>query len=486
MIGPACALALGMLQSSRPSIQFANQEIQTKLAVPFEKALENLLVLNTVPFDPAQYNSSGRMRGKVFFRAGGDYPQPWTRDAAVNSWNAGSLIAPEIARDTLWSVTVRDKDGTPSVQRDNQWWDKVIWILGAWNHYLVTGDREFLADSYGVAKKLLAEMKRERLNARFGLYQGPSFFNDGIAGYPAPPAESDDQGSSFVLDHAGSDQIMALSTNCLYVGAYRSASRMARELGQKEAEYEAEAKRLAGTINRRLWDAKRGAYAYFLRPDGSLDASQEGCGISFAVLFEVADKARAKEIMGKAHLEPFGITDVYPHFPRFSDEKPGRHNEIVWPVVQGFWARAAVHLRNMTVFAKETETLAGLSAKSPGGRFFEIYNAKTGVIDGGWQNGHRWSSVHDQTWSATAYLSMLLNGMAGLRFGSDGLRFEPMLPAGWGNVQIRNLRYRKCTLDLSLSGGGTKVKSMLVDGKTARLVAGGLVGRHEVAIVLTE
>jgi hypothetical protein len=25
-------------------------------------------------------------------RAGGGYPQPWTRDASVNSWNATSLL----------------------------------------------------------------------------------------------------------------------------------------------------------------------------------------------------------------------------------------------------------------------------------------------------------------------------------------------------------------------------------------------------------
>ena len=43
-------------------------------------------------------------------RAGLQYPTPWTRDAAFNSWYAGALIAPEIARNTLLAALAR-RDG---------------------------------------------------------------------------------------------------------------------------------------------------------------------------------------------------------------------------------------------------------------------------------------------------------------------------------------------------------------------------------------
>lgn len=37
--------------------------------------------------------------------AGGGYGGEWTRDCAINSWNALSLLRPEVAEKSLWSVT---------------------------------------------------------------------------------------------------------------------------------------------------------------------------------------------------------------------------------------------------------------------------------------------------------------------------------------------------------------------------------------------
>ena len=36
--------------------------------------------------------------------AGLGYSTPWTRDAAINTWNAGGLICPTVAKNTLLSV----------------------------------------------------------------------------------------------------------------------------------------------------------------------------------------------------------------------------------------------------------------------------------------------------------------------------------------------------------------------------------------------
>lgn len=466
-----------------PTLRFDRPKVQASLGATFERALDNLLRINTVPFDPKVYNRTGRLRGKLFIRAGGGYAQPWTRDAAINSWNAGSLLSPDVARDTLWSVTVPDERGDVVVQRDDQWWDKVIWIVGAWNHYQTTGDRAFLNESYPVAERLLREMRSRRYNSDLGLFQGPSFFNDGIAGYPAPPAEKGDGGSSFVLDHPGTDRLMALSTNCLYVGAYRAAAGMARELGRSDAEWSSAADRLKASINWRFWMPKRETYAYLFDATGPIDSSQEGSGLAFAALFDVADAARSRTILGKAHVEPFGVTDVYPHFARFSDERPGRHNAIVWPMVQGMWARAVAKVGDENGFRRETESLARLVRRSDG-RFFEIYNAKTGWVDGGWQNGHAWGSEPDQTWSATAYLSMILDGYFGLRFEPSGIRFRPTVPNAWGGASLTGLRYRNATLDIRLKGSGTKVGDVRLDGRKVSRVPGDLRGSHTIEIAM--
>lgn len=475
---------LALLAISRPTLTFDSPELQTKLGVPFEKALVNVLDINTVPFGLKVYNLTGLMKGDRFLRAGGGYAQPWTRDAAINSWNAASLFSPDVARDTLWAVTRPGEGGEPVVQRDNQWWDKVIWIVGAWNHYRVTGDRAFLETAFGVADRLLAEMRRDRFRADFGLFQGPSFFNDGIAGYPAPPAAADDSGSSFVLDHPGTDKIMALSTNCLYVGAYRAAASMAQELGKPKPEWSQAADALKTAINKRFWIPKTGLYGYLVHPDGKLDPSEEGSGLAFAVLFDVADRTRARSVLKMTHIEPFGITDVYPHFSRFSDQRPGRHNAIVWPMVQGMWAKAAAKMHDAEALQQQMDALARLSAGS-NGRFFEIYNAKTGAVDGGWQNNHAWGSEPDQTWSATAYLNMVTNGLFGMRFEKDGLRFEPLVPKGWGRANktyLTNVTYRSSTLDITLQGEGARVRKITLDGKPVKFIPVDLTGKHRVIV----
>ncbi|GAA2348986.1 hypothetical protein [Dactylosporangium salmoneum] len=180
----AAAPQPALAATSRPSLQFANPSAQAAFGAAYTKALANLLDVNTVPYDAAVYNQSGLMTNppSTFIRAGGGYAQPWTRDAAVNSWNAASLLESDVARNTLWSVVRRQSNGQLIVNQDNQWWDQVVWLTAAWNHYEVTGDQGFLANAYQAATNTLNARKAANYNSGYGLFQGPSFFNDGIAG----------------------------------------------------------------------------------------------------------------------------------------------------------------------------------------------------------------------------------------------------------------------------------------------------------------
>ena len=226
---------------SGPVLQFASAERQATLGAAYAAALDNLLRVNTVPYTGGrkerEYNQTGLMARvpNTFFRAGGGYSQPWTRDASVNSWNAGSLLAPAVARNTLWSVVRRDARGRLIVQQDNQWWDQVIWAVAAWNHFAVTGDRAFLVRAYEAAGNTLVRDRELHFNEEHGLYEGAAFLNDGIAGYPTPPADATESRGSFVLDYPGAAKAMSLSTNCLYVGAYRATAQMAAALQRPAA-----------------------------------------------------------------------------------------------------------------------------------------------------------------------------------------------------------------------------------------------------------
>jgi glycogen debranching enzyme len=479
---------------SRPTLTFSTASTQSTLGAAYSRALTNLLDVNTLRYDPATYNQTGLMTDPpgTFIRAGGGYPQPWTRDGSVNPWNAASLLEPEMARNTLWSVVRRQPNGQLILVQDNQWWDQVVWLTSAWNHYLVTGDQAFLADAYRTATGTLNLRKAANYNAAYGLFQGPAFFNDGIAGYPAPPANATESMGSFVGSYPSTAEMMTLSTNALYYSAYRSAAQMATALGQPADDVAAlreMADSLQAKINQHFWIPGKGTYGYFIHNgdslSGTLDQSEEGAGLSFAILFDVASPSQARSILQNTHLQPHGIAPVYPHFPRYNDAQPGRHNVIVWPMVQGFWASAAAKSGDQTRFAAEVVKLAGL-ANSSGG-FYEIYNARTGAVDGGWQIGRHWGSVRDQTWSATAYLRMMYDSMLGMRFTADGITFQPTLPPGWGDARLSGLRYRNATLDVSLRGAGNVVSLFKLDGvpATAHSVSRTLTGPHSVEITLT-
>jgi len=470
--GAAAAAAGAADYNPPPTLEFGDGKLQSALAVPYRAALTNLIETNTVQADPARYNSSGLISYPpgVFVRAGRAYspPQRWTRDNAVNAWNAASLLGPVIGANTLWAAVDRQSDGSLILAQDTQWWDHIIWVVAAWHHYAITGDRAFLAHAYEASANSLQARRAQNFNDRFALFEGPGFMNDGIAGYPVPP-DSLTGRSGFVLSYPGTADMMVLSTNCEYHGAYRALASMADELDRpaEAGEYRSAGNALREAINRHLWREDAGTYAYFIHGSdsltGQLDTSQEGGGLAFAVLFGVADTAQIEKLLVNTHWQPHGIVNVWPHFPRYSDERPGRHNVVVWPMVHAMFGHAAAVGGRVDLFGRAVTQLANL-VTSIDDSFYELYNSITGARDGGWQVNRQWTSQPDQAWSATGYLRMIYSGLFGLNFAPDHLTIAPALPQGWAPVALRGLRYRDMTLDIELSGAGKRIRSSTVDG----------------------
>ena len=481
-----------------PTLAFDDQAVQRRLGTGYASALGSVSGANTIGADRSVYDKAGLLSyppGTVV-RAGGGYPAPqrWTRDAAVNAWSGVSLLAPDVGRNTLWSVVDRTRDGLV-VQQDNQWWDQIVWVLAAHHHYLVTGDRDFLTRAHDTSAHTLAARRAQHFNPTFGLFEGPGFMNDGISGYPSPPA-SKSVHSSFVLDHPHADKLMCLSTNCLYYGAQLALAAMSEALGHpvQAASFRSDAEHLRTAIDRHLWRADAGTYAYLVHGEGTraghVDTSQEGAGLALAILLGVADSRRAVQILDSTHWQPYGIVNVWPHFPRFDDGHPGRHNVMVWPMVHGLYGQAAADAGRPEPFALATDTLADLVTASGG--FYELYDSVTGAVDGGWQGGASGHADHfvsqpDQTWSATAYLRLIHDGLFGLTFADGSLRLSPCLPSDWGTVSLRGLRYRGMTLDVTLSGGGTRVRECTVDGRPGEpVVPTDGTGHRTLRLVLTD
>ena len=419
----------------------------------FDAALDNLTRINTVPCDHRIYNATGLLRHDRMFRAGGEYDTPWTRDAAVNTWNAGRFTDPATARNTLLAVCAPDENGLPIIQPDSQKWDRVVWIIGAWQYYLATGDTEFLEIAKGITDRSLKQLRLERYDEGFGLYRGSSFFNDGIAGYPLDLCEPG-MDSSFVGDHPKCDEIFCLSTNVLYCEALRIASRM----GGSEAQWRSFRENL-----RRKFRNPDGSLRYIRYPDGRHDDSVELAGHAFGVLFDVFPG----RVLEHLHREAFGIPSIMPPFPGlFSPEKPGRHNNLVWPFLNGFYIRAAAKWGMADAVETELKLMTGLFCDN----FREIYSPYDGQPHGGWQlggdgcQGHLWHSCVDQTWSATGYLGAVFSGVFGIEPGEDALTLRPCVPEDLADSVLYDLNLRGWELTVKLRGFGTQIERMTLDG----------------------
>ena len=422
--------------------------------------------------------------------AGGDYGGEWTRDISINSWNAVNLLRPQVAEKSLWSVTInKDTIG-------HQYWDKIIWVLGAYDHYMVNGDKTFLAQAYKCSANTMKQLEQTTFDTKYGLFMGGSVFNDGIAAYPEPIYEPNNFLSG-VLDHKGSYHTKCLSTNCVYLGAYQALAKMNIILnGEREItdSYNKKAAVLKANILKYLYNSDNNTFSYLIDQNGMVHQYQEGLGISFAVIFGVINGEKAKKLISNAVVSKFGITSITPDFTRYSKEKPGRHNNIIWPMVNGFYARAAISSGSYKSFTHELFSLTHLALDDDKGDydFREIYNPYSGIPDGGYQAwgkeypNYHWASCKLQTWSATAYISMVINGLIGMKFSENAVSFSPFLPKGINLLKVSDIKYRNSNLDISIKGSGNIISSFMVDGKKQlnHSIASTLKGTHSINIVL--
>ena len=426
--------------------------------------------------------------------AGLGYDTPWTRDTAINVWNGMGLITPEVAKNTLCSVLGKDEKG---YYIDGQYWDKIIWSIGAWAYYLFNGNEELLNLSYEAVQNTLSQLEQTEFCEEHNLFRGPACYGDGVAAYPDIYANVN---SSSILAFGWNKKelchpvgvglpMMALSTNCLYYAAYRIADCMAKELGYEPC-YEKKATALKNAIHRHFWKEELGHFAYLVDPFGGCN-SQEGLGSAFALLFDLANQHQKECIIKNQHITPHGIPCVYPSFPRYNTPDGlgyGRHSGTVWPHVQGFWAQAMAKEHQTENF--DTEFLLQTQNAINANQFAEIYHPTTGEVYGGRQEDdnaaiREWVSLPHQTWSATAYLSNVLYNLVGLQFSTGGITFAPVGSALTNHITVTNLIYRNACLNITIKGNGNTVASCKINGvKTKPFIPANAKGNITVEIEL--
>jgi glycogen debranching enzyme len=298
----------------------------------------------------------------------------------------------------------------------------------------VTGDADFACLTYGVLKRTAEDCIREEYDPEDGLFRGPAVYGDGVSAYP--PKYRNPSLSSSILrwpgEHpgewtgGGGIPMKALSTNCAYEHAFRVTARLAAARGVEGSGWTRRADAQKAAIRRVFRNPDTGLFDYLAY---ECDA-QEGLGLAFAILFGITDGEETRSILDHAYMTGQGIPCVWPAFPPYREMGFGRHCGTVWPHIQGFWALAALKAGRRVRFETELHALARNAARD--GQFAEIYHPEDGRIYGGIQDGLvgyiEWKSCSWQTWSAAAFLAMVLYGVCGL--DEAGRKGTPFLPEG--------------------------------------------------------
>ena len=192
-------------------------------------------------------------------------------------------------------------------------------------------------------------------------------------------------------------------------------------------------------------------------------------GISFAILFGIADHGQRESIFTGFKTTPYGIPCVWPSFERYNlpdGSGFGRHSGTVWPHIQGFWASAAAQSGKYGIFDKELILQVENALRYY--QFAEIYHPLTGEMYGGRQENGKgivnWRSEPYQTWSATALLRNIYTDLAGMKFSPEGITFAPVGSRLAASVSLTGVKYRSSVLNIVIEGIGDKIASFRVNG----------------------
>lgn len=400
------------------------------------------------------------------FRTGAKWGGVWTRDISYSILLAFAYHEPKVARISLMKKVKRGRiiQDTGSGGAWPVSSDRTTWALAAWEIYKVTGDLDWLKQSYEILKNTLDDDWRTIGQTQSGLFRGESSFLDWREQtYPKWMSNMD-------IYHSEN-----LGTNVVHYQAHRILVDMAGILDEPAGKYQERADLLKSAINEHLWMPDKGYYGQYLygRPYLNISPRFEALGEALAVLFDVADAEQAVSIFEHAPVTAYGTTCIYPQIPGI----PPYHNNGIWPFVQSYWNLAAAKTGH------EQALVHGLAAiYRAGGLFltnYENFVAQTGDFNGTEINSDR------MLWSMAGNLAMVHRVFMGLSFETGGIRFHPVIPKAYdGTRTLSGFRYRDAVLDISVKGFGNAIDSILMDGAPMQeaFFPAGLSGKHRIEI----
>ncbi len=401
-------------------------------------------------------------------RTGAKWGGVWTRDVSYSTLLAFAFHEPEVAKISLMKKVKRGRiiQDTGSGGAWPVSSDRTTWSLAAWEIFLVTGDQDWLEQSYEIISNSLEDDYLTLKSPLTGMYRGESSFLDWREQtYPKWMSNTD----IFVSENLG--------TNAVHYRAHIILAEMAKLLDEPYKVYLERAEEIRKGINTYLWMEKEGYYAQYLYGRSYLSPSPrfEALGESLAILFDVTDEEKAGSIISQSPLTAFGATCIFPQIPGI----PSYHNNAIWPFVQSFWNLAAAKAANETVL---THGLAAVYR--PAALFltnYENFVAGNGDFEGTEINSDR------MLWSMAGNLAMVHRLFMGISFEVDGIHFDPVIPKEYGGRKtLSNFRYRDAILNITVNGYGNKISSIKSDGvtMTGNFLPAMISGTHNIEIVM--
>lgn len=401
------------------------------------------------------------------FMAGALWDGVWTRDISYSIVLSLAAVEPEIAKRSLMAKVKRERI-VQDTGTGGSWpvsTDRMVWALAAWEIYQVTGDREWLRESFEIIKNSAGDDEYVIFSAATGLVKGESSFLDWR-----------EQTYPRWMDPVDIYSAQALGTNAVHYRTYKVLAAMARQLGRPSQKYDQTADRIRASMNKFLWLQRAGYYGQYLygREYMSLSPRAEALGEALAVLFDIAEPAKQDLILQSTPVMEYGVPCVYPQ----TVGVPPYHNNAVWPFVEAFWSLAAAKRENGTAL------LQGLASIYRSSALF-LTNKENMVADTGSYDGTQINSDR-QLWSVAGNLATVYRVLIGMEFTEEGIRLRPVVPAEVGGIRtLSNFHYRQATLSFRIEGHGSRIRTFTIDRRPSTpLVPADIRGEHEIRIQL--
>jgi len=403
------------------------------------------------------------------FRTGEEWPGVWTRDVSYSILLAYAYTDTEVAKTSLMRKVKNDRiiqdTGTGGAWPIST--DRTTWAIAAWEIYKVTGDQEWLKTIYPIIKNSVNDDLQTLKDTRSQLIKGESSFLDWRK-----------QTYPFWMNGVDIFESRCLGTNAVHARTYEILAKMAQLLNEEYQIYQDESQLVSNAINNELWLEDKGYYAQFLYGRNKLILSprSEALGEALTILFNIADTLQTTRIIENTPVLDYGIPCIHPQIP----DIPPYHNNGIWPFVQAYWNWACAKSGHSQALE---QGIAGLYRSAA----LFLTNKENMVAENG---DFRDTEVNSnrQLWSVAGNLSTIYRVFLGLNFELDGIHLSPFIPEIFGRaLTLKNFSYRGATLDFTIKGNGSTIKSFTLDGiqQSEPFIDKDITGHHRITIELT-